>query len=230
MGRGAPGSDALRALADYTLARHYPELADAPEKYLALFDAIVERQARLIARWQLVGFIHGVMNTDNMAISGETIDYGPCAFMDALRSRDGVQLDRSWRPICVRQSAADRAVESRPAGRGHVAAVRGDAIAPSSGPPPRSSVRGAVRRALAGWDAREARAVHRRRMETRRSSTTSRLDAATSRPTSRTRSDVVGRGGRRRTPRAQIPTSRRGTAAGTRAAPGSRNRPPRPGS
>ena len=75
--------EALRALADYTRARHYPELADAPEPHLALLDAIIERQARLIARWQLVGFIHGVMNTDNMALSGETIDYGPCAFMDA---------------------------------------------------------------------------------------------------------------------------------------------------
>ncbi len=74
---------ALRALADYTRARHYPELADAPEPHLALLDAIIERQARLIARWQLVGFIHGVMNTDNMALSGETIDYGPCAFMNA---------------------------------------------------------------------------------------------------------------------------------------------------
>jgi serine/tyrosine/threonine adenylyltransferase len=75
--------EALHALADYTRARHYPELAGAAEPHLALFDAIVERQARLIARWQLVGFIHGVMNTDNMALSGETIDYGPCAFMDA---------------------------------------------------------------------------------------------------------------------------------------------------
>jgi uncharacterized protein YdiU (UPF0061 family) len=73
---------AVRAMADYTLARHYPELADSPESHLALFDAIVARQAALIARWQLVGFIHGVMNTDNMALSGETIDYGPCAFMD----------------------------------------------------------------------------------------------------------------------------------------------------
>jgi uncharacterized protein YdiU (UPF0061 family) len=72
-----------RALADYTLARHYPELRDAPERHVALFDAILARQAALIARWQLVGFIHGVMNTDNMALSGETIDYGPCAFMNA---------------------------------------------------------------------------------------------------------------------------------------------------
>ena len=74
---------ATRALADYTLARHYPDLAGSPEPYMALFDAILARQASLIARWQLVGFIHGVMNTDNMALSGETIDYGPCAFMDA---------------------------------------------------------------------------------------------------------------------------------------------------
>jgi uncharacterized protein YdiU (UPF0061 family) len=74
---------ATRALADYTRARHYPELADSPEPYVALFEAILARQASLIARWQLVGFVHGVMNTDNMALSGETIDYGPCAFMDA---------------------------------------------------------------------------------------------------------------------------------------------------
>ena len=75
---------ATRALADYTLARHYPELADVARAGTSrCFDAILARQASLIARWQLVGFIHGVMNTDNMALSGETIDYGPCAFMDA---------------------------------------------------------------------------------------------------------------------------------------------------
>jgi uncharacterized protein YdiU (UPF0061 family) len=73
--------EALQALADYTLARHYPEIAGGPP--VELLRAIVARQAALIARWQLVGFIHGVMNTDNMALSGETIDYGPCAFMDA---------------------------------------------------------------------------------------------------------------------------------------------------
>jgi len=77
------GEGATRALADYTRERHYPALAGSTESYIALFDAIVARQASLIARWQLVGFIHGVMNTDNMALSGETIDYGPCAFMDA---------------------------------------------------------------------------------------------------------------------------------------------------
>jgi uncharacterized protein YdiU (UPF0061 family) len=73
---------AMRALADYTVTRHYPELRGSPEPCIALLDAIVARQALLIARWQLVGFIHGVMNTDNMALSGESIDYGPCAFMD----------------------------------------------------------------------------------------------------------------------------------------------------
>ena len=75
---------ALQALADYTLRRHYPELVAAEVPYLALLEAVMERQARLIAQWQCVGFIHGVMNTDNMALSGETIDYGPCAFMDAF--------------------------------------------------------------------------------------------------------------------------------------------------
>ena len=73
----------LRALADYSIARHYPELAESPHKYLEFFREVTNRQASLVARWQLVGFIHGVMNTDNVAISGETIDYGPCAFMNA---------------------------------------------------------------------------------------------------------------------------------------------------
>ncbi|NOU72725.1 YdiU family protein [Paenibacillus sp. LMG 31458] len=74
----------LRALADYTLQRHFPEVEAAAEnRYLLLLQEVFKRQAVLISKWQLVGFIHGVMNTDNMAISGETIDYGPCAFMDA---------------------------------------------------------------------------------------------------------------------------------------------------
>ena len=72
----------LRALADYTIARHYPEVLAEDNPYLALLEKVIEQQAILIAKWQLVGFVHGVMNTDNMAISGETIDYGPCAFMD----------------------------------------------------------------------------------------------------------------------------------------------------
>jgi uncharacterized protein YdiU (UPF0061 family) len=74
----------VRRLADHAIARHHPEAADAQSPYLAFFEAVVEAQASLVARWMLVGFIHGVMNTDNMAISGETIDYGPCAFMDAF--------------------------------------------------------------------------------------------------------------------------------------------------
>ncbi|MGV0626953.1 protein adenylyltransferase SelO [Mycolicibacter minnesotensis] len=78
---GDPGL--LRRLADYAIARHYPDAAEAENPYLALFQAVVQAQAALIARWMQVGFVHGVMNTDNMTISGETIDYGPCAFMEA---------------------------------------------------------------------------------------------------------------------------------------------------
>ena len=76
------GSTAVKTLADFMISHHYPELAKASAPYLALLDAVTERQARLIAQWMLVGFIHGVMNTDNMSIAGETIDFGPCAFID----------------------------------------------------------------------------------------------------------------------------------------------------
>jgi serine/tyrosine/threonine adenylyltransferase len=75
--------DAIRRLADYVIERHYPQLAAASNPYHELLRAVVGRQANLVARWMHVGFIHGVMNTDNMAVSGETIDFGPCAFMDA---------------------------------------------------------------------------------------------------------------------------------------------------
>ena len=74
--------EALGLLADHAISRHYPEAAAAARPYRAFLDAVIAAQADLVARWLLVGFIHGVMNTDNMAISGETIDYGPCAFMD----------------------------------------------------------------------------------------------------------------------------------------------------
>ncbi|WP_102347717.1 protein adenylyltransferase SelO [Bacillus sp. Marseille-P3661] len=74
--------DDLRALADYTLRRHYPDVQTDDNPYLSLLQEVMKRQASLVAKWQLVGFIHGVMNTDNMTVSGETIDYGPCAFMD----------------------------------------------------------------------------------------------------------------------------------------------------
>ena len=73
----------LRRLANHAIARHHPSAAEADRPYLALFEAVVAVQASLIARWMLIGFVHGVMNTDNMTISGETIDYGPCAFMEA---------------------------------------------------------------------------------------------------------------------------------------------------
>ncbi|MYL32182.1 YdiU family protein [Pontibacillus yanchengensis] len=72
----------LKTLADYAIHRHYPEVKEDENPYLSLYKKVIEQQAALIAKWQLVGFIHGVMNTDNMTISGETIDYGPCAFMD----------------------------------------------------------------------------------------------------------------------------------------------------
>ncbi len=77
------GDEALvRRLADHAIARHHPAAADAANPYLGLFEAVISVQARLVARWMLVGFVHGVMNTDNTTISGETIDYGPCAFLD----------------------------------------------------------------------------------------------------------------------------------------------------
>lgn len=74
--------EALRALVEHTLARHYPELTGSENPALALLQAVIGRQAYLVSRWMGVGFIHGVLNTDNVALSGETIDYGPCAFMD----------------------------------------------------------------------------------------------------------------------------------------------------
>src|SRR6202790_5259824 len=75
--------DLLRRLADHAMDRHHPSAAGAENPYLALFEAVVAAQASLVAKWMLVGFVHGVMNTDNVTISGETIDYGPCAFMNA---------------------------------------------------------------------------------------------------------------------------------------------------
>ncbi|MGI9176588.1 MAG: protein adenylyltransferase SelO [Pirellulales bacterium] len=75
--------DLVAALLDHAIGRHAPTAAEADDPAAAFFEAVVERQAALIARWMLVGFVHGVMNTDNMAVSGETIDYGPCAFLDA---------------------------------------------------------------------------------------------------------------------------------------------------
>lgn len=91
-------AEQVKALADYAIMRHYPETANAEIPYLAFFEAVANAQAALVARWMNIGFIHGVMNTDNMTISGETIDYGPCAFMDTY-ARDTVfsSIDRMGR-------------------------------------------------------------------------------------------------------------------------------------
>jgi uncharacterized protein YdiU (UPF0061 family) len=90
--------DAVKQLADYVIEKNYPQLGDHDNPYAALLEAVVERQAALIAQWMQTGFIHGVMNTDNMSIAGETIDYGPCAFMDAYH-HDQVfsSIDRNGR-------------------------------------------------------------------------------------------------------------------------------------
>lgn len=98
--------EGTRALADYVIDRHYPRLRDSIRPYLALLEAVVERQAFLIARWLHIGFIHGVMNTDNTAISGETIDFGPCAFLDAYDpAKVFSSIDRNGRYAYASQPA-----------------------------------------------------------------------------------------------------------------------------
>jgi serine/tyrosine/threonine adenylyltransferase len=95
----------LKALADYTIDRHYPECKENDNPYLAFLDAVIERQALLISQWLHVGFIHGVMNTDNISISGETIDYGPCAFMDRYHPETVFSsIDRQGRYAFVNQA------------------------------------------------------------------------------------------------------------------------------
>ncbi|SBS71485.1 conserved hypothetical protein [uncultured Mycobacterium sp.] len=86
----------LRRLADHAISRHYPTVAQADNPYLALLDSVIAAQAELIALWMLVGFVHGVMNTDNMTISAETIDYGPCAFMDTFDPKTVFSSIDSW--------------------------------------------------------------------------------------------------------------------------------------
>ncbi|WP_276679954.1 protein adenylyltransferase SelO [Thalassolituus oleivorans] len=99
--------DGLRTLADHVLARHYPEINNqADDRYLQLFTAICHKQAELIANWMQLGFIHGVMNTDNMTVSGETIDYGPCAFMDTYKANTVYSyIDRNGRYAYQNQPA-----------------------------------------------------------------------------------------------------------------------------
>ncbi|WNG87442.1 YdiU family protein [Mycobacterium sp. ITM-2016-00317] len=89
-------TDLLRRVADHAIARHHPSAAEAENPYLALLEAVSAAQAQLVAQWMLAGFIHGVMNTDNMTISGETIDYGPCAFMEAFDPSTVYSSIDSW--------------------------------------------------------------------------------------------------------------------------------------
>lgn len=99
------GTSTLKALADYTIKRHYPDITEE-NRYLGLLHEVIKAQAKLIAQWQLVGFVHGVMNTDNMAISGETIDYGPCAFLDTYDPKTVFSsIDYSGRYAYVNQPA-----------------------------------------------------------------------------------------------------------------------------
>ena len=221
--------DALRALADYTLARHYPELADAPEPHLALFDAIIERQARLIARWQLVGFIHGVMNTDNMALSGETIDYGPCAFMDAydpatvFSSIDhGGRYAYGNQPPIAQWNLARLAEAMLPlfdadTDRGGRAGHRGARPLP-----------GAVRAALARRHAREARTVHAPKTDDKALVDDllawMQRQSADFTNTFRSLTDAACRS---RAPRTPIRNRGLASAGWRRAAPGSRSPPPK---
>lgn len=98
--------DGVRQLADYVIARHYPQARDTASPYRALLELVIARQAELVARWLCVGFIHGVMNTDNMTISGETIDYGPCAFMDSYDPKTVYSsIDRHGRYAYANQPA-----------------------------------------------------------------------------------------------------------------------------
>jgi serine/tyrosine/threonine adenylyltransferase len=98
--------EGVRTLADHVLARHYPHAAGAERPYRALLDEVIRAQAELIARWLLVGFIHGVMNTDNMSVAGETIDYGPCAFLDEYDPRAVFSaIDRTGRYAYANQPA-----------------------------------------------------------------------------------------------------------------------------
>ena len=103
------GEAKLREIVDYTIARHFPEVAAAERPYLAFFEKVIERQASLIANWQLIGFIHGVQNTDNVMISGETLDYGPCAFMDTYKPLTWFSsIDRHGRYAYVNQPSIGR--------------------------------------------------------------------------------------------------------------------------
>ena len=107
-------TEALRILADHTIARLHPEVEDMPNPILGLLERVVEMQARLIASWMGVGFIHGVMNTDNVSLACETIDFGPCAFMDSFHPSKGLQFHRPWRPLRLFESTVGLPLEPGP--------------------------------------------------------------------------------------------------------------------
>ena len=103
------GAEAVQRLTDYALNRHYPALMTARNRPLALLEAVAEAQARLVAKWMALGFVHGVMNTDNVTISGETIDYGPCAFLDTYSASEVFSsIDRQGRYAYGQQPAVCR--------------------------------------------------------------------------------------------------------------------------
>ena len=103
------GREATARLCEYVLARHYPALLSAPNRPFALLEAVAEAQARLVAKWMALGFVHGVMNTDNVTISGETIDYGPCAFLDTYSANEVFSsIDRQGRYAYGQQPAVCR--------------------------------------------------------------------------------------------------------------------------
>ena len=150
---------ALATLATYALARHYPDAVGTGNDALALLERVIDAQADLVARWLGVGFVHGVMNTDNTAISGETIDYGPCAFLDEYDPKQDVQLDRPRRALRVREPAAHRAVEPRAARRGSPPALSTSTrTRPFAWRPSASTASRALRRGARARLASEARA------------------------------------------------------------------------
>ena len=154
--------DVLRRLADHAIARHYPAAADADNPYLALLESVIGAQAELVAQWMLVGFIHGVMNTDNMTISGQTIDYGPCAFMDAFDPKTVFSSIDSYGRYAYGNQPVGRRLEPRPVRRNAAPADRR-----RSGSRDRdrhgviAGLRAAVRRRVDGGNAGQTRPARR---------------------------------------------------------------------
>ena len=113
--------EALQVLADHVIERHYPAARSSENPVLALLESVISRQAQLVAQWQLLGFIHGVMNTDNMLVCGETIDYGPCAFMDQFNPEQVFSsIDHGGR-YAYRKSTGHRPLEPVLPGAGIIA-------------------------------------------------------------------------------------------------------------